>query len=338
MVSMKDIAERCGVSVATVSKALNNHKDIGEATKLRIRKAAAESGYFPNAAARTLKTNRSNNLGVLFVDAANSGLTHDYFSSVLEAFKIEAETQGYDITFINTHTVNKQMTYVERCRHRNMDGVVIACIDFEQPEVMELLASSIPTVTIDYIANNCTSVVSDNLKGISDLTEYVISQGHKRIAYIHGDSDSAVTKTRLVGFYRTLDKHNISVPDEYVKAASYLDLDGAGKFTNELLALRTPPTCIIYPDDIALIGGLNCIHEHGMRIPEDISIAGYDGLRVSRFLAPKITTVHQDTESIGKQAAKQLISQIEKPKTSIAEHIVVEGTVITGDSVKASHK
>ena len=101
MVSMKDISAACGVSVATVSKALNDHHDIGEETKAHIKKVAREMGYHPNSLARALKTNKSYNLGVLFVDEAMSGLTHDYFSHVLDSFKRKAEERGYDITFIN---------------------------------------------------------------------------------------------------------------------------------------------------------------------------------------------------------------------------------------------
>ena len=101
MVSIKDISVRCGVSVATVSKALNNHSDISEATKQHILAVAREMGYYPNSFARALKTNRTYNIGVLFVDEAQSGLTHEYFANVLDSFKVEAESQGFDITFIN---------------------------------------------------------------------------------------------------------------------------------------------------------------------------------------------------------------------------------------------
>ena len=103
MVSLKTIAQRCGVSTATVSKALNGHKDISKETKDRVKKVADELGYFPNAAARALKTNRSYNIGVLFEEEAGSGLTHEYFSGVLNGLKVQAEKQGYDITFINNY-------------------------------------------------------------------------------------------------------------------------------------------------------------------------------------------------------------------------------------------
>ncbi len=331
MVSMKQIAEQCGVSIASVSKALNDHKDIGESTKARIRQVAAELGYYPNAAARTLKTNRSYNIGVLFADAANSGLTHDYFSAVLESFKTAAESRGYDITFLNTHTGSR--SYLETCRQRSMDGVVIACIDFERPEVIELMNSSIPIVTIDYQCEACSSVVSENQKGMQDLVEYIIGCGHRHIAYIHGDMNSSVTLTRLEAFRSTLLRHNIPVNEALILPSSYLDLDTSAARTKELLALSPLPDCILYPDDTALLGGLNVLHEYGLKIPQDISIAGYDGLRASRYVSPPLTTVRQDTERIGNEAAIQLIQQIETPGSIPHTHHLINAVLVVGHSV-----
>ena len=203
MASLKDISKICGVSVATVSKALNDHKDIGEETKANIRRVAKEMGYSPNLSARALKTNRTYGIGVLFVDEAQSGLTHDYFSSVLDSFKRTAEKSGYDITFINScKNRPDRMSYLEHSRYRGFDGVVLACIDFADPEVIELVQSSIPVVTIDYLFNNRIAIMSDNVTGMKELLEYIYSRGHRKIAYIHG-AMSAVTSGRLSSFYRT---------------------------------------------------------------------------------------------------------------------------------------
>ena len=180
MVSMKDISAVCGVSIATVSKALNDHKDIGEETKEHIKQVAKEMGYSPNSAARTLKRGRTKNLGVLFVDDEQSGLTHDYFAHVLDSFKRTAEERGYDITFINCcKTRAGRMSYLEHSRYRGFDGVVIACVDFEDPEVEELVRSDIPVVTIDHLFHNRSSIISDNIKGIRDLVHYVYEMGHR---------------------------------------------------------------------------------------------------------------------------------------------------------------
>ena len=334
MASMKDISELCGVSIATVSKALNDQSDIGEETRARIKQVAKELGYFPNSSARALKTKRTYNLGVLFVDEAQSGLTHDYFANVLNSFKKVAEEKGYDITFISAgNGAGKRMSYLERCRYRGFDGVVIACVDFENPEVEELVKSDIPLVTIDHSFYGRAAVISDNVTGMKELLTYIIEQGHRRVAYIHG-ADSAVTKNRLSSFFKTAEELGIPVPDEYIREAAYRSTKEAGNATKELLELKNPPTCILYPDDFSCFGGMNVIREKGLRIPEDISVAGYDGLRIGRHIEPKLTTLRQDTDAIGEEAAKKLIDLIEKPKTTIIEQIVIGGEVYEGKTVR----
>lgn len=333
MVSIKDISIRCGVSVATVSKALNNHSDISESTKSIILDAAKEMGYYPNLFARALKTNRTYNIGVLFVDEAQSGLTHEYFANVLDSFKVEAEKNGYDITFINKHMGLRKMSYYEHSKYRGVDGVVIACIDFSDPDVLELINSDLPVITIDHVFNNRTAIISDNVKGMRDIITYIYEMGHRKIAYIHG-ADSSVTQNRVGSFYKTLNDLDIKIPDEYVRAGIYHDADTTHRITKELLSLKNRPTCIIFPDDFSCIGGINAIKDFGLSIPDDISIVGYDGVLLSQVLDPKLTTLRQDTNALGKSAANKLISLIDNPKANIAERIVVEGRLLYGESVK----
>lgn len=334
MVSLKDIAAACGVSVATVSKALNDHNDIGADTKERVRRVAKEMGYHPNAAAQTLKTNRTYNIGVLFIDGNNSGLTHDFFNHVMDSFKRKAESFGYDITFINNGKVmNTKMSYLEHARYRNFDGVVIACVEFSDPEVVELVNSEIPIVTIDHLFNNRIAIMSDNVGGMRDLIQYVVSKGHRKIAYIHG-LDSAVTTARLSSFYRTTEELGIDIPDEYVREAAYRRTDEAYEQTKELLKLKDRPTCILYPDDFSSIGGINAIREAGLSIPDDISVVGYDGIPIGKHMSPRLTTLAQDTEAIGGLAAEQLINLIERPKSTLIQQNLVKGCVFEGGSVK----
>ena len=333
MVSMKTIAQKCNVSTATVSKALNDQKDISEETKNKIKKVAQELGYFPNAAARALKTSRSYNIGVLFQDEAGWGLTHECFSGVLNGLKEQVEKQGYDLTFINTCFDERKMSYLDHCKYRNFDGVAIVCANFNAPEVVELMNSSMPVVTVDYIHQNCTAVLSNNRQGIEDLMRYIYEQGHRRIAYIHGQKTSYVTRDRLTSFYRIADELGIDVPDDYVWEATYLETHQVEEYTRYLLDMEQPPTCIIYPDDTALLGGRNVIMERGLRIPDDISVAGYDGIRMSQLLHPQLTTIRQDTELIGSEAAVRLINSIEKPRTTLVERVVIEGVLLKGQSV-----
>ncbi len=333
MVTLKQIASHCGVSVASVSKALNHAPDISTETAEKIRKTARELGYYPNSAARALKTNRTYNIGVLFDDDSHVGLTHEYFSHVLNAVKNGAERRGYDVTFISKNLDPHRMSYLEHCKYRNVDGVVIANVDFTDPAVMELVNSDIPVVTIDYMFDSRSAVISDNVQSMHDLVQYVYSMGHRKIAFISGEG-TAVTRSRVASFHRTCRELGLTIPEEYMISAIYHDPKSSGRATRELLSLKVPPTCILYPDDISILGGMTEIERQGLRVPEDISIVGFDGIPLSRVLRPKLTTLCQDSETLGAKAAQLLIEAIEEPKLFVPQLVMVPGEVQTGGTVK----
>ncbi len=338
MVKIKDIAEKCGVSIASVSKALHGSSDLNPKTAEYIRNVAREMGYIPNASARLLKTNRSYNVGVLFVDGTSSGLEHEYFSAILNSIKDESEKHGYDITFISHHFGKNlggdYLTFFEHAKYRNVDGVIIASVDFKDPEVVELIESDIPTVTIDYVFDGKSSVVSDNIQGVREIVNYLVECGHKKIAFITGE-DTSVTRNRISSFYKTCEQNGITVRDEYVKRARYHVPKESGIATRELLALEDRPTVIMYPDDYSLLGGITEIEKEGLSVPDDISIVGYDGIKLSRLLRPELTTFVQDSKEIGIQATKKLIEIIETPKISFSESIPIQGKLQIGKTVKS---
>lgn len=333
MVTLKQIANACGVSVASVSKALNQAPDIGIETAERIRRTARELGYYPNSAARALKTNRTYNIGVLFDDDTHVGLTHEYFSHVLNAVKNGAERRGYDVTFISKKLDPYRMSYLEHCKYRNVDGVVIANVDFTDPAVLDLVNSDIPVVTIDYMFDSRSAVISDNVQSMHDLVKYVAGCGHRKIAFISGEG-TAVTRSRVASFHRTCRELGLSIPDEYLMTGVFHDPKTSGLATRELLALKDPPTCIFYPDDISALGGMTEIEKQGLRVPEDISIVGFDGIPLSRVLRPMLTTLCQDSQTLGAKASQLLIEAIEEPKLFVPELVMVPGEVQTGGTVK----
>lgn len=332
MSSLKDLAQECGVSVATVSKALNGQPDISEATRARVRETARRMGYVPNMAARSMKTNRTYNIGVLFVDEQQSGLAHEYFSAVLDSFKVRVEQLGYDITFINRNLGGRTMTYLEHCHYRGVDGAVIACVDFNDPQVIELVNSDVPVVTIDHVFNNRMAVLSDNVMGLSALVRTAYAQGHRRIAFIHGER-TAVTENRLAGFYKSCDELGLEVPDAYVREGIYHDAARCAQETKALLALPQRPTCIIFPDDFSAMGGYSAIQQAGLHIPQDISVMGYDGIYLSRVMSPKLVTYQQNTMMLGRTAADKLVQMVEHPRVTLAEQLLVTGKLLDGSSV-----
>ncbi|MBQ3156514.1 MAG: LacI family DNA-binding transcriptional regulator [Clostridia bacterium] len=331
-VTIKDVAARCGLSISTVSKAFNNYADISVETRELVQRAAKEIGYYPNAIARTLKTNRSYNLGVLFQEERGTGLTHAFFAAVLQAFKTECERHGYDITFINHNISWKGMTYLEHCRYRNVDGVCVVCANFYEPEVMALVSSDIPVVTIDHAFANRSCVLSQNREGLQALVEYAASLGHRRIAYAHGEKAS-VTENRITGYYRGLAACGIEPDPDYLLPSIYGSPEAGVEAVRQLMALPVPPTCIILPDDLAALGALDTAREMGLRVPEDLSIAGYDESHIAQMTRPRLTTVAQDTERMGRQAALYLIERIENPRTAVSETGLIPTRLIKGESV-----
>ena len=331
-VTIRDIAKKCGVSVSTVSKALNNYGDVGSETAEAIRRAAEEMHYIPNTAARFLKTNISHNIGVLFVDERGSGLTHEYFAAILDAVRNEAETRGYDITFIGQNLGGNRMSYLEHCRYRKCDGVVIANVDFENEAVISLVKSEVPVVTIDYAFDSVSCVMSDNMEGGYALASYMADMGHTKIAFIHGERTS-VTNKRLVGFNRALSERGIRTPAEYLIEVRYHDPAGSRQATRRLMELPDPPTAILYPDDFSFLGGMSELEKMGLSIPKDVSVAGYDGVPMGQVLRPRLTTYRQNAEEIGKASVRKLIETIEHRETCVPEEIHVSGGVLEGTSI-----
>ena len=166
-----------------------------------------------------------------------------------------------------------------------------------------------------------------------ELVEYVISMGHKKIAYITGDDTSIVTDIRIQGLKETMDKHGLALPEGWIFPSEYRNLKKAAEYTKTLLQQPISPTCIIYSDDYSAVGGIAAIESMGLRIPQDISVAGYDDIFIASQLQPRLTTVRQDTEKIGMKAAEQLIKLIEGHKVKLSAPSVVASQLIRGASV-----
>ena len=278
-------------------------------------------------------SDRNYSLGILFQDDAGSGLTHDFFASILNGFKKGAEVLGYEITFINP--IKEKLhgkSYLEHARVKKFDGVAVICADVKDQDVVDLIESEIPTVTIDQAYNGVCSIMSDNAQGIRNLVYYIADMGHKKIAYIYGDMN-AVTSLRIKNFMEACQEMGIIVPDEYLRASKYRNLAKTAFEAEELLRLPDPPTCIIFPDDYAAIAGMNTIKARGLEIPADISIAAYDGLDIPSRYDPQITTIKQKCDDIGKVAASKLIEIIEDPDNASIADISIDTELIKGASV-----
>ena len=333
MATLKQIAEECGVSLSTVSKALNGAEDVSRSTMLRIRKAAEEMGYMPNAAARALKTSRSYCFGLLLADSVSADMPHEFFVRIIISFKNRASELGYDITVLNNHLGRRDIDYAEHARYRNCDGIlVVAGSESDNIIIPKLVDTGIPVVCIDYGIAGCGSVCSDNMQGMQELVSYVISCGHRRIAYISGH-DTHVTRTRIEAFRATCANYGIDVPEEYLIPALFHSPELSGDATRALLSLPVPPSCILYPDDLSYIGGLNELERMGLSIPADVSAAAYDGLDICQAFHPRLTTIRQNAETMGRCAAEELVRAIESDEEYEFRRILIPGVLLSGETV-----
>ena len=313
MVTLKDIARECNVSFSTVSKALKGSPEISFETTDFIQKKAREMGYHPNIAARSLRTNRTYDIGVIFEDKTGAGFQHQYFATIISGIQKVAFSKGYEMTFVSGDST-KNYDYYAHALARNYDGVAILSCDYTSSGVKQLVQSEIPTVSLDYFYDmDHSAVMSDYSAGIDELLEYVISQGHKKIAMIHGEK-TWVTEQRVEAFKNICKKHGIETPSEYFAEGLYHDPVTSSAATEVLISLPEPPTCIFYPDDYAALGGIRELNSHGIVPGKDISIVGYDGIKLTSMMIPPLTTYEQNGEIIGRTMAEVLLDKIENPE------------------------
>lgn len=332
MVTLKDIARECKVSFSTVSKALKGSPEISIETTEFIKKKAQEMGYHPNIAARSLRTNRTYDIGVIFEDKTGAGFQHQYFATIISGIQKVAFQKGYEMTFVGGDST-KNYDYYSHALARNYDGLAILSCDFTSSGITGLVKSEIPTVTLDYFYDlDHAAVMSDYTAGINELLEYVISMGHKKIAMIHGEK-TWVTDERIQAFNKVCKAHGIDVPAEYFAEGLYHDPVTSSAATEVFLSLPEPPTCIFYPDDYAALGGIRELTSRGLTPGKDISIVGYDGIALTSMMIPPLTTYEQNGETIGHVMAEALINKIENPENFEPKKEMITGRLIKGGTV-----
>lgn len=272
-------------------------------------------------------------LGILYAEESGRGLTHPFFVLILNAFKQEAEACGYDITFINPRLVCERGDLTAHCLASLLDGICLVCVDFTSPQIKTLVKSGMPCVSVDHIFRGVPAMLSDNETGIQKLVEYAISRGHRRIAFVHGHNNSIVTRTRIRQFHNTMDYYKLPVPETYLREGLYDDIGLTRRIVTELLRLPEPPTCILLPDDISYLGAQDAARDLDLRIPEDISFAGYDGIPLTQALTPKLTTIRQSSDQIGRMAAKRLIELIARPESVRAMPSIFPVELVEGGTI-----
>lgn len=315
MPTIYDIAKKAGVSPGTVSKVFNNYSQINEKTKEKVLKIAREMHYMPNPAASSLKTKQSFLVGVIFSENVGIGLDHPFFSKVLEFFRHKMGEYGYDTVFINNTLGNNEIGYLEHCKLRNVDGVFIITALMDELSMVKLIESKIKCVTTDMLVKQRPYVMSDNIGGGKMAVEYLHNMGHKRIAHLAGPLETISAGERLVGYQEALKALDMPFQEEYLVEADMFSFDAGYQATQELINRfegKEMPTGLFVASDMMAIAALRAFRDRGIRVPEDVSIVGFDDIEVARSFIPALTTIRQDTKAIGEAVAHTLYRLIKE--------------------------
>lgn len=334
MVTIYDVAKETGYSITTVSRALNNYPDVSDKTKKIILEAVDEMGYFPNSIARSLTMKKSFTLGVIFVEDLGVGMKHPFFSAVIEGFKQRAEKFGYDLVFINRFIGNEKKSYIDHAYYRGVDGIIVVCSNYSDPEVVKLIESPLPSVVLDVHSDKTNVIYSNNIYGCELVIDHLYSLGHKKIAHIAAAEDTFTGSERLKGYKLGLNKYGLPINEAYIVGGGYFSYEGGYHAMKSLLELDDVPTAVFASGDTMAIGAIKAIKDAGLTVPDDISIVGFDDIDLAQHITPALTTIRQNTELMGRRAADSLINQI-NDKDEDFSTVILPVELIVRDSTRS---
>lgn len=313
MTTIKDIAKAAGVSVTTVSRALNGYSDVNEKTRQKIMSVAKELHYSPNTIARSLVMNKSKTIGLL-VSGLNKAAVKDNFTiEVLAGINEFVSETDYDLVLFSTNSIKqREKTYSQLCRERRVDGAIIMGIRTDDPYLREIVESDIPCMLIDIpIRTETVGYIStDNKLGAKKAIEHLTGLGHKNIAMVNGHGFAFVSQERLEGYKAGIIENGIPYNEKWVVSGEFNE-DKAEQEALSLFKSFPEITAVFCASDLMALGVLKAARKLGLHVPDQLSIVGYDDIILASYASPPLTTIAQNKFLMGYEAAKLLISTLE---------------------------
>ncbi len=333
-VTIFDVADEAGVSYATVSRVINNKDHVSIEKRERVLRAMAQLGYVANAQARSLAGGSSHVVGLL-VDYLNTS----YMGEIIRGIDAALDAHHCNLMLYTTHRrKTKESAYVTKVTRELADGLLLVLPRNVNAYLETLRQRRFPHVLIDYLSDgeNVPSVSTTNFRGAYDAVTYLHSLGHRRIGFITGTMDFGCAQERLAGYEAALKDAGIPVDPQFVCEGNFLQSQGY-QCTQTLLDLAEPPTAIFASNDVMAFGVMEAARERGLRLPEDLSIIGFDDIPQAAHVHPLLTTVRQPLEEMGRAAALLLLQYIAHPDAAI-ERIKLPTELIIRQSCQAPRK
>ncbi len=313
-VTIHDVARQVNLSIATVSRALNRPESVSEPTRQRVLEAVRLTGYRPDAIGRSLREGRSRSIGLIVSDIRNP-----FYASITKAVEDIAQVRGYGVLICNADERPERAEEALRfLASHQVSGIIHVPTGENTAALQDLEARGVPIVDLDRMSGlqNAGAVLVDNRHGAQLAAEHLIGLGHARIATIAGPRHLTTGLERLEGFERALAAAGVKLPRRYVEVGDFREASGL-RAAQRLFGLPTPPTALFVANNEMMAGALGAVLKGRRRIPEELSLVGFDDARWAQYMHPPLTVVAQPIEAMGALAAEQLFARLEGQPSSV---------------------
>jgi LacI family transcriptional regulator len=322
-VTIRDVAAKAGVSVATVSRVFNRKGPIREDTIRRVLDVAGEMQYVPHAGARSLSTRSTRTIGVVLPD-----LHGEFFSEVIRGIDLAARQNGYHLLLSGSHSDREEMRAVVHAVRGLVDGLIVMSPDLEPSALLADLPTGVDVVMLNSRVDGRPSITIDNSGGARDVVRHLRSLGHERIAFIAGPAHNADAEQRRRGFraeVRASGVESTELPGDFTETSGH----AAGQ---RIVATNSRPTAVFAANDSMALGALSAFREAGLRVPEDVAIVGFDDIPIARFLTPPLTTVRVEIAELGRRAVNHVVHSLENGGDGSKKRDVIRTTLVVRES------
>lgn len=335
MATMKDIARLAGVSTSTVSHVINKSRYVSDEIAERVNKAAQDLNYAPSALARSLKMNRTRTIGMLVTTSTNP-----FFGEVVKGVERSCYHKGYNLILCNTEGDSQRMqASINTLLQKRVDGLLLMCstLEGERIDVFERYPD-IPVVVMDWgpMLFPSDKIQDNSLRGGYIAANYLIECGHKEIGCITGPLNRHQAQMRYEGYKRAVLEAGLDIYPNWIVESDF-ECEGGYEAFNKMLAKGPLPSAIFVSNDMMAMGVINAANEKGIRIPEDLSLMGYDDIHIARFMSPALTTIHQPKYRLGKAAVDTLLARLENEALE-PQIVQLEPTLVVRKSIKMMNK
>lgn len=324
MATIREVAEKAGVSFTTVSHVINNTRFVSEGTRSRVLMAMQELGYRPNALARSLRRGETLTLGLILPDSANP-----FFAEIGRSIEDSAFRQGYNVILCNTEgDKEKERSYVEVLGKKQVDGLIFVAAGDQAASLVHLLVEGVPVVVIDRDLPHLEvdTVLVDNRQGGKLVTQHLIELGHRRIACLTGPSHLTPSAQRVTGYREALAEAGLAVDESLILRGDFHPGQGYAA-ARSLLERADPPTALFACNDLMALAALRAAAECGRSVPGSLAVAGFDDIELASFSNPALTSVAQPKREIGLTAVQLLLERI-KDKDRPVNRVILPATLV----------